>query len=255
MIADQSHSPDFKDHFSGHAAEYARHRPGYPRALFAWLARVAPATGTAWDVACGNGQAALGLAGHFRHVVASDASIEQVRRATAHSSVSYFVARAETSGLATGSLDLITAAQAAHWFDMESFSQEARRVARPGGVIAVWCYELARVTPDIDEAVRELYDDTLGPFWPPERELIEGAYRALHFPFPEIAPPRFEMVSTWTLESFVAYVGTWSAYRRYLDRRHDDPLVPLKDRLSRLWGERRRTVRWPLHLRAGILNG
>lgn len=245
----------FKDHFSGHAADYARYRPGYPAELFDWLASVAPATDTAWDAACGNGQAALGLTGRFRRVAASDASFEQVRRAAAHPSVSYFAARAEASGFAEGSVDLVTVAQAAHWFHMPSFAEEARRVGRRGGVIAVWCYGLADVAPEIDRAVRAFYEGPLEPYWPPERELIDGAYRSLHFPFPEIEPPAFEMVEDWTLEDFLAYLGTWSAYRRYLDRGHDDPLPDLKNRLSRPWGDGKRPVRWPLHVRAGILSG
>lgn len=249
------HRQEFKDHFSGHAAEYARHRPGYPRELFEWLARVAPATGTAWDAACGNGQAALGLAEHFRHVVASDASTRQLRNAAAHPAVSYLAARAEAGGLRDGCVDLVTVAQAAHWFDMPSFAAEAQRVARPGGVIAVWCYVLARVAPSIDEVVREFYDDTLGPFWPPERDLVEGGYRGLDFPFSGIEPPSFRMTACWTLPAFIDYLGTWSAYRRYLDRRRDDPLPALKQRLSRLWGEGPREVTWPLHLRAGVRNG
>lgn len=248
-----SDTPGFKDHFSGHAADYARHRPGYPGELFDWLASISPLTGTAWDVACGNGQAAIGLAGHFQSVVASDASAEQVRRAVAHPRVGYFVARAEASGLAARSVDLVTVAQAAHWFDMTSFSSEVRRVLRPGGVIAVWCYALAKVTPEIDGPVKAFYDATLGPYWPPERDLIEDAYRTLHFPFQEIDPPPFEMVQSWTLDAFLSYLGTWSAYRRYLDHHDEDPLGELAESLAPLWGDRERTVRWPLHLRAGLV--
>lgn len=247
-------SQNFKDHFSGHAAEYARHRPGYPQELFDWLTSISPSTGTAWDAACGSGQAAIGLAGHFQSVVASDASAEQVRRAVAHPRVDYFVARAEASGLAARSIDLITVGQAAHWFDMASFAGEIRRVARPGGVIAVWCYALAKVTPEIDNPVAVFYQETLEPYWPPERDLIEDAYRTLHFPFREIEPPPFEMVKSWTLDAFVSYLGTWSAYQRYLNHHDDDPLGELADGLSHLWGDQERIVRWPLHLRVGILN-
>ncbi len=253
MTADQSHSPGFKDHFSGHAADYARHRPGYPEALFDWLASIAPSTGTAWDAACGNGQAAVSLAGRFNRVVASDASAEQVKRAVAHPRVSYLVASAEASGLAARSVDLISVAQAAHWFDMASFSREVGRVLRPGGVIAVWCYALAKVTPEIDVPVKAFYEGTLGPYWPPERNLIEGAYHSLHFPFTGIEAPPFEMVQNWTPEDFLAYLGTWSAYRRYLDHHDEDPLGELADGLVPLWGNRARTVRWPLHLRVGLV--
>jgi SAM-dependent methyltransferase len=247
------HRQPFKDHFSGHAGDYARHRPDYPQALFDWLASIAASTGTAWDVACGNGQAAIGLAGQFRRVVASDASAEQVRRAVAHPRVDYFVARAEASGLAARSINLITVAQAAHWFDMAGFAREVRRVARPGGVIAVWCYALAKVTPEIDDPVAVFYEKTLEPYWPPERDLIEDAYRTLPFPFDEIEPPPFEMVKSWTLDAFLSYLGTWSAYRRSVAAKRDDPLPALGERLASHWGPGEREVRWPIHLRVGLV--
>lgn len=250
---DQPRNSPFKDHFSGHADDYARFRPTYPDELFDWLADESPTRRLAWDVACGSGQAALALAGRFERVVASDASRGQVASARSHPRVTYLVARAEASGLASGVAGLVTVAQAAHWFDLPAFAVEASRVARRGGLVAVWCYELASVSPEIDEAVRRFYDGRLGPWWPPERRLIENGYHDLHFPFRELNPPRFTMRERWTLDEFTGYLGTWSAYRRYIEEK-DDPLPALRAELDPLWGSGGREVVWPLHLRAGIVD-
>lgn len=243
-------SGGFQDHFSGHADDYARFRPTYPSALFDWLADRAPGRSLAWDAACGNGQASRELAQRFERVVASDASLRQIASAEPHPAVSYWVARSEASGLGSGVADLVCVAQAAHWFDMPAFAAEVARVARPGALVAVWCYALARVTPAIDRSVFHFYEDVLGPFWPPERRLIDGGYRDLHFPFREIDAPGFVMAERWTLERFLGYLGTWSAYRRYIEGR-EDPMPALRAGLESCWGAGAREVRWPLHLRVG----
>ena len=102
----------FKDHFSGHAAAYADARPRYPAALFAWLSTLTPQHDTAWDCGTGNGQAALGLAEHYRQVIATDPSKEQIGNAFTHRRISYRVAPAEAPGLASRCVDLVTVAQA-----------------------------------------------------------------------------------------------------------------------------------------------
>src|SRR5262245_40543455 len=135
----------FADHFSGHAADYAEHRPGYPAELCAFLATVAPARGLVWDCGTGSGQAAVVLAARFEHVVATDPSAAQLAHARLHPRVEYRTAPERDSGLPPGSCDLVTAAQAAHWFDLPAFYAEADRVLRSGGVLAIWCYNTTLV--------------------------------------------------------------------------------------------------------------
>jgi SAM-dependent methyltransferase len=242
----------FKDHFSGHAADYSRFRPEYPAALFAWLAALAPARDRAWDCATGNGQAACALAPHFRDVVATDASAQQLENARSCDGVRYTVAPAEASGLAEHSVDLITVAQALHWFDLERFYAEARRVLRPGGVVAVWNYNLFRLDPAVDAIVDRFYAETVGPYWPPERRLVENGYRELPFPFTVIAAAPFEMASRWSLEHLIGYLGTWSAVRRYREAHGCDPVAAILGELSAAWGDAgEREVRWPLEMRVG----
>src|SRR5690349_15303419 len=132
--------PMFHDHFSGLASRYADFRPHYPAALFDYLAALVPGNAQVWDCAAGNGQASIDLAQRFSKVIATDASPEQIASATARHNVEYRVALAEQSGLADTSVDLVTVAQALHWFDLNRFFAEVQRVLKPGGVLAIWTY-------------------------------------------------------------------------------------------------------------------
>lgn len=121
----------FRDHFSQLAHDYARYRPQYPADLFEYLASLAPARRLAWDCGAGNGQAALQLAQYFDRVYATDASPEQIDHAYQHEKIEYRVEQAERASLASGSVDLVTVAVAVHWFDLDVFYQEVRRVLKP----------------------------------------------------------------------------------------------------------------------------
>ena len=243
----------FQDHFSSIAAQYAACRPTYPAALFDYLAQLAEQKLLVWDCACGSGQASVPLAERFSEVVATDASREQIAAATAHPRVRYRIARAEESGLAPASVDLLTVAQALHWFDLPAFYAEARRVLKPGAPLAVWTYTLVAVDELIDPPLLHFYRDVVGPYWPTERRAVESGYRTLDFPFPELSPPRFELEQHWTLAHLMGYVRSWSATARYRAQRGIDPVLQLEGELGPLWGDpqRLRRVRWPLALRIG----
>ena len=240
----------FKDHFSAHAVEYAKFRPRYPKELFRWLATVAPERELAWDCATGNGQAAVELAELFECVIATDASEKQIGRAEAHACVGYRVAPAEESGIDSNTVDLITVAQALHWFDLDRFYAEARRVSKPGGVLAVWAYKLATVSPEIDAVVNHYYSEVVGPFWPEERILVEK-FEELAFPFPEIEAPPFEMVAEWNAEHLIGYLRTWSATQGFRAANQRDPLEEIEEGLRTAWGNGVRRVVWPLTVRVG----
>jgi SAM-dependent methyltransferase len=243
----------FKDHFSERPGAYARYRPLYPKKLFSTLASLAPARETAWDCATGNGQAATAPAAWFGTVVATDASVAQIREAMPNPRVRYHVARAENSGLADDSIDLVTVAQALHWFDLEAFYHEARRVLRRDGVLAVWSYSIMRISPELDELIDRLYHETLATDWPPERRHIDEDYRTLPFPLADLEIPPLEMEARLSLDDVVGYLGTWSAVQHHIAREGTDPLRPLAPALARAWGSPGETkpVRWPLAIRAG----
>lgn len=245
---------DFKDHFSSVAESYRSFRPRYPRALFDWLAAQAPATGCVWDCATGNGQAAVALADSFERVEATDASAEQIAAAEAHPKIRYSVAPAEASGLEANSADLITVAQAAHWFDMEAFAREAERVAKPGGIIAVISYVMCQVDPAIDALVDEWYQGPLVSHWPPERIHVDTAYRYLHLPFERIDTPKITMTAEWSADSFLGYLGTWSGVRGLKANTGRDMIAEIDHEVRTLWGTETRTVRWPLVLRVGTVH-
>ena len=243
----------FKDHFSSHAAEYAEFRPHYPEALFAYLASLAPSRAAAWDCATGNGQAAVALAAHFAEVIATDASAAQIESAQKHDHVEYRVAPAERSDLDPDAVDLVTVAQALHWFDIPAFFEEVKRVLRRDGVIAVWTYNLLTLSSDIDPVVDDFYRETVGQFWPPERGIVEAGYRTVEFPFEEIAAPEFAMEARWNLPELLGYLRTWSATQKFTAVRGYDPVDSLGDELRTFWkkANERRVVRWPLSVRVG----
>jgi SAM-dependent methyltransferase len=247
--------PAFADHFSGHAGEYAAHRPSYPVGLIEYLASLCPRRQLAWDAGTGSGQAALLVAERFDRVRATDASAEQIRHAQPHTRVEYRVGLAHESGLGKGAVDLVTVAQALHWFDLTKFYAEVRRVLREGGVVAAWCYGNAVITPEVDAVIARFYSDRVGRFWPPERRHVETGYCGLDFPFDEQRSPAFAIEAQLTGEEFLGYVATWSSVAAARKAEGRDPLVDLGPELLTSWPvDKRRLVTWPIGLRVGIMS-
>jgi SAM-dependent methyltransferase len=244
----------FRDHFSAIASRYAAYRPRYPGALFDFLAARAPARTLAWDCGCGSGQATIDLVERFDRVIGTDPSAEQLAQAPPHPRIEWRVAPGEQSGLPNASCDLVTVAQALHWLNVDAFFREAVRVARPGGLVAVWSYSDVRLDdPEADALVRHFARTIVGPFWPPERRLVDEGYRSLAMPVDEIDVPRFEMIEHWTREQLLGYIATWSATSRYRDAIGEDPTIELATRLGDLWRDptEARRVWWELAVRVG----
>jgi len=240
-------APTFADHFSSVAKGYAAYRPTYPPALAAALAERSP-RGTAWDVGCGNGQLSVDLAEHFDHVIATDPAKAQIDAAVPHPRVEYRVASAEDSGLADRSVELVVAAQAAHWFQWDRWITEVERVAVPGALIALVSYGIVIIEGDAANAlVERYYHDEAGPFWPKGREHVENGYRDLVLPWPAIEPPVLEMTARWTRDELLGYVNTWSATAKLTQIKGDAPVRALTDALAAVWPDGEiRTVTWPL---------
>ncbi len=242
---------EFKDHFSDASSDYRQYRPLYPAELYTYLASISDECGTAWDCATGSGQSAVNLARYFSNVIATDASIAQIKNASEQAGICYRVATAERSGIDATSIDLITVAQALHWFDIPAFALEANRVLKPGGILAVWTYNLLHVQTGIDRQVNHLYESVLGDYWPEERVMVENAYAGIRFPFDELSPPSFKMTAEWKLSQLLGYLRTWSAFKRYRKERGVDPLEEKMDGFMKAWGDTslERIVNWPLSLR------
>lgn len=246
----------FLDYFSTQSAQYAKARPTYPSRLAAELVRLASPCDLVWDAGCGSGQLSVGLAEHA-DVQATDASAQQIAHAVAHERVNYAVAPSETSGLPDGSVDLCTVAQAAHWFDLDAYYREVRRVLRPGGVVALVSYARMYVTPAVDEAIMgHFYEDVLGPLWPPERGHVEDGYARLPFPFEPVPVPEIEMCLRWSREQLWGYVMSWSAVARIPSDRRESVLSPVYAALCAAWEDDLvLDVRWPLMVKAGRYTG
>ncbi len=243
----------FKDHFSGHASQYATARPRYPKALFEWIASQCTSHKLAWDVGCGNGQASAALTDFFDQVFASDPSATQIASAAPHPNIRYAVEPAEQCSLPDNSADCICVAQALHWFEFRRFFAEAKRVLRKDGLLAVWTYERSSVNAEVDAAFEKLYRGTLDDYWPAERKHVETAYRDIEFPFNEIATPVLELHCDWNLQQYLAYLRSWSASQRYLKTTGNDPVGLIENEMQQAWGnpDEIRSVSWPLTIRAG----
>jgi ubiquinone/menaquinone biosynthesis C-methylase UbiE len=241
----------FKDYFSDVSPSYRDFRPRYPGQLFEHLANIAPSRRVAWDCATGNGQAAGVLAGYFDEVIATDASASQVANAEFADVVTYRVEPAESTSLDSQSVDLVTVAQALHWFDLCAFETEVRRVCRPGAILAVWSYAILQSTPAVDAVIDKLYTGILGDYWTDERRVVEKGYRDVTFSFDSLSSPTFAMRAQWSLEHLLGYLSTWSAGRRYRDRNGVDPIALIADEISAAWGDPQSQLElsWPLTVR------
>jgi SAM-dependent methyltransferase len=244
---------NFRDYFSGQSDNYARYRPNYPAALFTYLMSLPPAHERAWDCGTGNGQAALGLAPYFKQVIATDPSAKQIRNAMPHHKIDYRVAAAEEAEIESRSVDFITVAQALHWFYLDRFYAEVKRVLKPRGVLAVWCYGLFEISPAIDKVLKHYYTHIVGPYWPTARKLVDEAYRTIPFPFAEISAPAFAMKAEWNLPDLIGYLGTWSAAQEFKKAQGVNPLPKIEHALINAWGagDKKRTITWPIYLRIG----
>ena len=206
----------FKDHFSAHADAYARYRPDYPPALFAWLAEIAPARGRAWDCATGSGQAAVALAEHFAEVVATDASEKQVRSAFQHPRITY---RSPPPRLGIGARRWTDHGRAGGpWFDIPAFYREAAR-ADAGGVLA--CGRTPSSPPRRIDRVVDRCNRDAWPLWPPDRGIIERGTRRV-LPFEPVAAGRRDG------EAWLAVLDRLSRHRRHsrLHRAHSQTPSP-----------------------------
>lgn len=240
---------DFKDYFSTQSQDYSKYRPTYPPELFRYLSEVAPSLEQAWDVGAGNGQASVALAEFFQKVTGTEPSASQLSQAVPHPKVQYLSGTAEKSPFADRSVDLITVAQAFHWFQQEHFFAEVRRVAKPQAILAIWCYELSQISPEVDAVVMRLYRDILGSYWDTARKLVEEGYRKETIPFQELEHPTFLMSKDWSMEEFMGYLGTWSALQKYKKEKGQDPRELVWKEMAAAWGEGNRKIHWPLPLR------
>ena len=240
-----------KDLFSQNASNYAAFRPCYPKELYDFILSHVSQKETAWDCATGNGQVAKDLSPYFKKVFATDFSERQLDNATRLPNIEYVVAPSEITSFPDSTFDLITVGQALHWFDIPAFYAEARRVAKPDAVLAVWGYGLLSITPSIDKLISHFYKETIGPYWDPMRKLIDDHYQSIPFPFSEIPSPKFNFSIEWTLAELQGYLTTWSSVQKFIKKNGEDPVEPLIQSIKLLCEGDQLTATFPLFLRCG----
>ncbi len=245
--------PTIEDCFSGQARIYSRHRPDYPESLFQYLAELCPSRELAWDCGTGSGQAAIGLVKYFDRVIASDQSPNQVANAKFHQRILYQVSSAEKADLDTQSADLITVAQALHWFKLSRFYTEVRRVLKPGGILAAWCYHLVVVSQEIDEIIKNYYEAIVGPYWSDRIQFVNDRYQTIPFPFEELPPPKIDMNTFWDMHEMLGFLDSWSSTQKFMEVRGYHPLDEIQDELKAAWGNpnQKRIVHFPLYFKIG----
>ena len=247
----------YKEHFNNQSHDYLNFRPDYPAPLYDYLTSLLNNHDLVWDVGTGNGQAAKSLSDHFKKVIASDCSQSQLDVAYQSDNIEYYCWPADQTALHDHSTDLITVAQALHWFDLDRFYQEVRRVCKPTGLLAVWCYSLATLDLNVNHLIKHLYTDILGDYWPDLRRFLDQEYKTIPFPFKKKLTPRFIIERQFNLEQLLGYLNTWSAVKEYAYRNQKvNPISFIEKELSESWGDPTNVHRisWPIHLLVGSMS-
>jgi SAM-dependent methyltransferase len=241
-----------KDNFSVSPAQYAKYRPDYPQAIFDFLYPLLNEKGIAWDCGTGNGQLAQELSKDFEQVEATDISEQQLKYAFQADNIHYSAQPAEQTTFADDSFDLITVAQAVHWFDVDKFNAEVKRVGKPNSIIAIIGYGLNNITPEIDDIIREFYKNVIGEYWDGENRHIENKYQQIQFPYRELETPEINNIKLWKFEHLIGYLNTWSAVQHFIDKNNYNPVSQIEDDLRAAWGsvEVRRVI-FPIIFRVG----
>lgn len=238
-----------QDHFSAIAQQYAKARISYPAELYEFLCASCSKHDLAWDCATGSGQAAIGLAQFYSRVVATDISEKLLALAPLHPRISYRAAPAEGSGFDSNSVDLITVAQALHWFDLDRFWVEVKRVLRAEGVLAYWGYLWPVVSPSVDRVLGE-FRAVIADSWPERSSILHKGYSAVKAQLNEIQCPMLEASAEWLLDDYLNHLRSWSATRYYRDQTGDDVVARFRAAFSHAWKGDCLQVSWPLLLKA-----
>ena len=241
--------------FGGHAKLYASARPTYPIEIYEYLTSLCNEQNKVWDCATGTGQAALALSQYFKQVFATDISAQQVQAANQAENIEYSIAPAEESGFADESFDLVTVAQALHWFDYASFWPEVDRVLKPNGVFVAWGYDWTKINFDIDLQLNKNLFELLSKYWNPKAKILWGGYEPgnVNFPYDLVQTPTFSIKLNWNFEQLFQYFLSWSATQAYINDNGSEAINNAKQQVEKVWGnpEATKLIHWPVHMLVG----
>jgi len=246
-----------KDLFSSHAADYAKFRPTYPLSCIEYISSFAQNKDCALDCATGNGQAALLLANFFDRVYATDLSQQQIESANSHPRIIYSVSPAESTSFADDTFDAVTIAQAYHWVNHKKFCDEAKRIGKNHGIVAVIGYNLFRSTnKEVTKLIHDFYHNVTDPYWEPERKYVEELYQTTPFYFDEVpVTESFKMQTQWSIDHVAGYINTWSAIKKFIKQNGFNPVDELMLAVKKVWGsEEILEFDFPLGLRIGKIS-
>ena len=247
--------PAFKDNFSKQSDLYVKYRPLYPNELYSYLASLTPGHEQAVDCGTGNGQAAIGLTPYFDKVLATDPSSKQLENCFEHDKVTYKTEQAEHISLPDDSADMLTVANALHWFDLEKFYREANRVIKHNGIIAAWAYFIPVVSKEIDAVLDHFHFEVLDDYWLPENRLVEKKYTTIPFPYEKISNPSFSYSKEMGLNELIGYLNTWSGTQRYIAQNKHNPTDEVYNKLAKIWPDNEvKIITWNLTLKVGRVN-
>ncbi|MGL5938960.1 MAG: class I SAM-dependent methyltransferase [Waterburya sp.] len=225
------------DLFSDKSDLYAAARPQYPQNLYEFVASCVNNKERVWDCGAGNGQASVAIAEYFSEVHATDISDRQIAHAIPKNNVFYSVQPAEETNFPNAYFDAVIVAQALHWFDLERFWTEVKRVLRKNGIFVAWGYTEFAISPEIDVVIKEGILDIIDSYWSPRIHLLRDGYRHVGFPFEPIPVPPIKMKIMWTLPELLAYMHTWSATRQCMQQQGMKFFEVLSDKLLAVWGK------------------
>ncbi|XP_074655132.1 putative methyltransferase DDB_G0268948 [Tubulanus polymorphus] len=255
-------------------SRYVKSRFSYPHDLRDIIldylkkdSRYRPPFGQLIDVGCGSGQSTPLFADHFQTLIGVDCSqaqIEEATRRNIHENIEYRIGDSTSLPMKDESTDLVIVSVALHWFDLQKFYAEVRRILKPGGLLAVWNYRYFTVhydqTPDntnaITDVCKKLIDDWFseidGHIGPPPKNDNCMAGTPPCFQNEKRFETAVEMI--WSVNELVFYTSTLSSYdilkAKYPDR---DISAETKELLLEALnfpetaGDTKLLIRFPIH--------
>lgn len=239
------------DHFTHQSIASATNHPRYPEELFDYLAGLSTTTHRAFAFDVRNDQAAHCLASRFDEVIAADPNHSKRSKTYSTGCLHYLCSAAGEIPLTEKSIDLITVSQAWHWLEANILEQEARRVLRPGGLLAVWGFNLLRVDEPISALVNRFYFHELKDYWPDNRKSHVQPYAEFPIHLTPLPTPVFAMHQSWTATQLLEYVLSWATTQKLISAGKQAVYDNFfQDVMEKLGGDDKLlSISWPLNLK------